>query len=76
MTIAERHYLKGEKEGYLKGEMDKTKKILLNQLQIRFGELPKALESKIHSASTDQLEKCLTDIFTFQSIEDAKDWWN
>jgi hypothetical protein len=68
MTIAERHYLKGG--------MDKTREILLNLLQTRFGELPKALESKIHSASTDQLEKCLTDIFNFQSIDDAKKWWN
>ena len=68
MTIAERHYLKGG--------MDKTKKILLKQLRARFGELPKPLESKIHSAREDQLEDCLIAIFGFQSIEDVKKWWN
>ena len=68
MTIAERHYLKGR--------TDKTKEILLAQLHARFGELPKPLEAKIHSASPDRLEDCLIAIFGFRSLEDAGKWWN
>jgi hypothetical protein len=72
MTIAERHYLKGKKDGYEKG----AKTILLKQLRTRFGELPKTLEAKIHSASPERLEDCLIAIFGFRSLEDARKWWN
>ena len=72
MTIAERHV----REGYVKGGMDKTREILMTQLQARFGELPSELAAKIHSARSDQLEDCLIAIFGFQSIEDVEKWWN
>ena len=46
--------------------------ILIKQLQLRFKKLPKKLVNEIKSLnSTEKIEKLLSSIFDFQSVEDV-----
>ncbi|MBL8150813.1 MAG: DUF4351 domain-containing protein [Blastocatellia bacterium] len=69
--------IKGKKEGKeegLKEGIAHEQKVILKQLQKRFGSVPTEVEEGVKKLELDSLESLAEAIFDFANIDDVKVW--
>jgi predicted transposase YdaD len=76
VTTGERiGYERGIEEGEQKGEQKGEQRLILKQLQRRFGELPSEAIASIQSLDVIQLEELAEALLDFTEIDDLVRWF-
>ncbi len=74
MTVADQLRQEGMEKG-MKETTLKTSRILVKQINRRFGKVSPMLKQKLMNADIDLLDKFGESIFDFENLEDAETWW-
>ena len=67
-------FAEGEQAGEARGEAQGEVKVLLKQLQRRFGVLPPALLDRISNLSVERLDDLAEALLDWQQVEALTDW--
>ncbi|MBL8151760.1 MAG: DUF4351 domain-containing protein [Blastocatellia bacterium] len=69
-------YITGfEKRAMQKGKEEGEQKLILKQLQKRFGSMPTEVEDSVKKLDLDGLESLAEAIFDFANIDDVLSWF-
>ena len=71
MTLAEKLRQEGRREGRKEGRKEGQRKLLLKQLQLRFGDLPTRAEARVAKATPAQLEAMAEKVLTATSLDEV-----
>ena len=69
-TVAEAWVEQGRAEGRVEGRA-RTARIVLRQMELRFGALPAPVRERVHNASDDELAAWAEAVLTATSLEEA-----
>jgi predicted transposase YdaD len=70
-TLAERWLAQGEARGRAEGELDGIRRLLLSQLELKFGKLPSEAQALLERSNAEQVRKWSLRLLTLDSLAEV-----